>query len=424
MASTVTFAGMYNEWRLRIPRQASVSTGTTVNELSVLVIDGESTFARAVVLCLSAVPAVRVHVLSRSNRAPLRFSRRLASFHTWDGIHSPSASQECARIAQRVGADLCLAADDAAIKFLACEREHLPVGCAPVPLLASLDVVSDKWEFACFLDAHKFPQPATTLCSTGPAAEERIRALRFPALIKPRIGGNGIGIRQFNDPNTLLSYLFDYPDAWDRNILQTVIAGRDIDCSVLCEHGRVLAYTIQRGFTRADSFQPPGGIEFVDDPRVLSIVSNLMAVLEWNGIAHVDLRDEEGSSQVKVLEVNPRFWGSVLGSLHAGVNFPYLACLAGMDQPFLAPKFHSCRYVAGATAVRQWMRGQFGAKRVGFRFSDTVFRYVMTDPWPTLAELFLKATAHLTAAVQRIAIGPARRNTKEAGRRSSAREET
>ena len=137
-------------------------------------------------------------------------------------------------------------------------------------------------------------------------------------------------------------------------------------------------------------FRPPCGIDFIEDHRVLGVVSELMNAIEWTGVAHLDLRIDELSGEITVIEANPRFWGSVIGSMHAGVNFPYLKCLVGMGQRFEVPRFRPCRYVSGGGAVQQWIRGRLGTKQAGFGFSDTAFRYVVADPWPTIAETRLR----------------------------------
>src|SRR3712207_9519956 len=49
-------------------------------------------------------------------------------------------------------------------------------------------------------------------------------------------------------------------------------------------------------------------------------------------------------SQVGVLEFNPRYWASLMGSLSVGVNFPYLHCLAGVGVPFSRPAYSKKRY--------------------------------------------------------------------------------
>jgi hypothetical protein len=138
------------------------------------------------------------------------------------------------------------------------------------------------------------------------------------------------------------------------------------------------------------AFRPPGGVEFVHDERVIGVVRELMAAVRWSGVAHVDLRYDSNTGAVNIIEVNPRFWGSVLASLHAGVNFPHLACLAALGRPFVAPDFRTCRYVAGSTALSYWKRGRFGRRSTGFAFTDTLFWYARYDLLPALIEPFQK----------------------------------
>jgi len=355
--------------------------------ISVLLLDGETTHAPAVAHCLTAVQGLTLHVLSSRPRVPLRFSRRTASFHTWDGCAAPGAGSVCDVLARRLGVDVCIAAGELAQEFLVREREHIGVPCIGVPSSDSLEKGRDKWRLATFLMAHRLPHPHTVLCSAY-GGGWRINEMRFPVLVKPRLGGNGIGIRRFDDAGALSQHL-SVAGPWDKTIVQTLLDGFDIDCSVLCDRGEVLAYTIQRGFLGASGFRPPGGIEFVDDERVIGIVRKMMAALSWSGVAHVDLRYDSRANQLNVIEINPRFWGSVLGSLHAGVNFPYLACQAALGRPFVTPDFRRCRYVAGATALSYWSRGRISTRSTGFSFSDTAFWYVRHDPWPMLVETFI-----------------------------------
>ena len=364
-----------------------------MKDLSVLLIDGESSFSLSVARCLNA-SGVRLHVLSTSATVPLRFSRHCSTFHVWNGCDRDGADGELVRIARQLGVDICLGAGLPAIQFLSQHAGRLRLRVAPVPHPYDLNITADKWAFASFLKRCRLPHPDTILAAAllaeDGARHDRLGELRFPVLLKPRGGSNGIGITRFETPDPLLRRLRDNPQLLDRHIVQSLIPGHDIDCSVLCDNGRVLAYTIQRASGDiTTSFRPARRIEFVEDHRVLEVVSALMTSIGWTGVAHVDLRIDARTDEVTLIEVNPRFWGSVLGSLHAGVNFPHLACLAGMGQPFDVPRFRPCRYVSGAGAIEQWLRGRFATKQAGFGVSDTVFRYVLTDPLPTVAETLL-----------------------------------
>ena len=50
----------------------------------------------------------------------------------------------------------------------------------------------------------------------------------------------------------------------------------------------------------------------------------LLKSLKWYGIAMVEFKLDEKDNTPKVMEVNPRFWGSLPLAVHSGVDFPYL----------------------------------------------------------------------------------------------------
>lgn len=132
----------------------------------------------------------------------------------------------------------------------------------------------------------------------------------------------GAGIVFFTNQAELEQFLRNQEDSADF-IIQEFIQCYDLSCSVLCRNGEILAYTIQRGVIPGrERFQPPAGIEFVHQEQVIKNVKRLMQALKWSGIVNIDFIYDENDKQAKILEVNPRYWQSLLGSLFAGVNFP------------------------------------------------------------------------------------------------------
>jgi len=354
-----------------------------------LILDGESPYALNVARCLRAGGGVRTHVLSTRPRSVVRFSRAVDSLRIWDGVAHPGAAERFIELARELPVDLCLATDEAGVEFISRQGPRLGVPCVAVPTLPALQVALDKWELAGFLAAHGLPHPSTELITRGDASRSRIACLQWPLLLKPRSGGNGRGIRRCES----IEQLYDLADSahlWEATVAQSEVPGYDIDCSVLCRNGQVLAYTIQRGFIETAHFRPPVGIEFLHDERVIEVVRKLMAALRWSGVAHVDLRCDSRTDTINIIEVNPRFWGSVLGSVHAGVNFPHLACLSALGRPIAPACFRACRYVAGSAAWGSWRRGVFARSATGFAFTDTLFWYARHDPLPALIELFQK----------------------------------
>ncbi len=76
---------------------------------------------------------------------------------------------------------------------------------------------------------------------------------------------------------------------------------------------------------------PPGGgasscAESFYDLKLKQYGIRLLDHLKWHGVAMVEFRYDERDQDYKLLEVNPKFWGSLDLALAAGVDFPYFLC--------------------------------------------------------------------------------------------------
>ena len=59
------------------------------------------------------------------------------------------------------------------------------------------------------------------------------------------------------------------------------------------------------------------------DKALLNYGKKLLDALKWNGVAMVEFKLDSITGEFKLLEINPKFWGSLDLSLVSGVNFPY-----------------------------------------------------------------------------------------------------
>ena len=169
----------------------------------------------------------------------------------------------------------------------------------------------------------------------------------------------------------------------------------------------MLAHTIQRATSPAPNrFQPSRAVEFVAHDEVLRLVKRLMAALNWNGVAHVDLREDVSTGRVEIIEVNPRFWGSLLGSLHAGVNFPHLAALSALGVPHPEIVYRGCRYASGTFAVRAWLKTAMTGRASGVGLRETPFVHALADPGPHLVEMIDRCRAYAARSTGRAAAAP------------------
>ncbi|MFQ6672357.1 MAG: ATP-grasp domain-containing protein, partial [Candidatus Tectimicrobiota bacterium] len=64
--------------------------------------------------------------------------------------------------------------------------------------------------------------------------------------------------------------------------------------------------------------------ETVDRPDLRAFGVGLLEALGWQGVACIELLEDERDGVVKLMEINPRFWGTLALAIQAGVDFPYL----------------------------------------------------------------------------------------------------
>jgi predicted ATP-grasp superfamily ATP-dependent carboligase len=58
-------------------------------------------------------------------------------------------------------------------------------------------------------------------------------------------------------------------------------------------------------------------------PELRTLGERVLRELNWHGPAMVEFRRDDASGEYKLMEINPRFWGSLALSVAAGVDFPY-----------------------------------------------------------------------------------------------------
>jgi predicted ATP-grasp superfamily ATP-dependent carboligase len=69
---------------------------------------------------------------------------------------------------------------------------------------------------------------------------------------------------------------------------------------------------------------PASFVESVDRPDLVKMGETLLESMEFSGIAEVEFVIDSRDNTPKLMEVNPRFWGSLQGAISSGVDFPAL----------------------------------------------------------------------------------------------------
>lgn len=392
--------------------------------ISILIPDGESTLTGHVVHSLSADRSIDIHVLSKDPDSAIQFSRfvktfavydpkevgelqpgpevqgdteteELIRYHYYDASRSQHLIEAIRRRAKEVNATLLFPVDEHIVKVLSGHRDEIRafIQLAPLPDQEMFLTGIDKWKLAQFLKAHQVPHPTTVKYTAG-MSNEALQEIRFPVIIKPINLGNAQGIRSFETATELWEYL-QHQKLTHEYIIQPLITGYDIDCSVLCRDGKIVAYTIQKAIIHPKKkYRAAVGIEFLKNDRVLAVVDSMMKHLNWSGVAHIDLRYDQDDDQVKVIEINGRYWGSLLGSTGAGVNFPLLAVDVATGRSFGMPEFKMARYFMGKAPIPNMAKSLLTSRPV--RLRETSLFYTLRDPMPVVREVLRKFRRRLS----------------------------
>ena len=360
--------------------------------ISVLIPDGEHPLALRVMRSLGLTHRVTIDLMTSDRRPSYGFSRFCRRCHfTASSITGKDRCEAILKTIATARIDVLLPVSVQGIQLLAAERQSFSrqVALPPLPDSAALDTANDKITLCRFARRHGVPTPPFLVFPDEVPEPGALRRLAYPVLLKPPSLEGGRGFRLFHDPQTLANFLETSPavQTGPRYLLQSCLPGSDFGLNVLCRNGEILAFTVQKNvLSDSPPFGPAAGIHFVQDPQVLEIGRKLLSALRWNGVANLDMLRCAATGETMLLEMNPRYWGTLMGSVHAGVNFPYLACLAALGRPFPQTDYQPITYADKSVALKQALHMLAGRPLLtGFRFRNTALSTALTDPLPALA---------------------------------------
>ena len=351
------------------------------HKINILITDDYST-SRDVGLCLHTALAKKIQIYFLSERRfPLIRLSRFAKdvFIISDSKDINVYRDQITEIINRYNIHLIFPVSSKSISRVLRITDELSGRCLVIPLpeLKSFETANNKWRLYNFLDSQKISTPVSYRFNP----EFDFHRLSYPVLLKPFKGRGGKGIIKldtFPQNRQKLSSMVnrDY-------IIQEYVEGYDIDCSVLCKDGNVVAHTIQKPLDSRTNFAPKVyALSFINEQNVIDMVQRVMSKLQWNGVAHVDLRYDTKNQEFCILEINPRFWTSLLASLSVGVNFPYLLFKLAHGERLPLPKDVSGHYFS----LGAYLKGFFSKSKYS-DISSSNLKYHIMDPFFTLAKI-------------------------------------
>jgi predicted ATP-grasp superfamily ATP-dependent carboligase len=341
----------------------------------------------------------RVSVGERTRFAPALFSRYCSRrFLHPSPATSPDAFLDALEKELRVGGYDVVLAMEFDTQVLIARNRHRLEGMARFPF-ASADLatrVQDKGELASFASAHGVECPAT-FRPEGPGDVHAMASLLpYPLLIKPRFSSGGRGIVRVETPSQLRK---EYPNvhaAHPSPILQECLppGGAALGVGALMNFSSEPRATF--AYRRLREYPVGGGPstlrESVRDEALCRTTERLLSALGWTGVAMAEFKVDPRDGRPKLLEVNPRFWGSLHHAILSGVDFPHLLCRMAIDgdvppQGEYAVGVRSRSLIHGDLMhfVRNPERLHLHPRLLDFSIPDDLLS--ASDPWPVLGRV-------------------------------------
>lgn len=301
--------------------QPSVHNNMTSNYPAVLVLGVVPSLIWPVVRCLKLAGAAPI-VLAWHTLSPMRWSRDCRAYLTWPKLFKSNATldgsalQFVREVCLRHGIEQVLAADYDTTLLLARGAGAAGIPMALLPAAETVASLNDKWILSRLLERTGLPYPDSEYI--GAQAELLATRLAFPMITKPLDKWASVGFQIHRDRGALERTLADnrlsagYP-----LIAQAYVPGWDAGASFLAQRGRLVAYSLAQHRVR-------GARNYYADPCMRAYLERFVAATDYTGIGHIDARYDPARKQYRLLELNPRFWASVLYAAKAGLNFPDL----------------------------------------------------------------------------------------------------
>ncbi|MCF8273375.1 MAG: ATP-grasp domain-containing protein [Flavobacteriaceae bacterium] len=363
-----------------------------IKPISVLIPVGGNSLLMFVVHCLSQINNIKIYIISPNEQAEIKHSGKILNYTFFPNINNENNWIEgINKEIEKFKIDLVMPIDEDGIRNSIKYQAKLSTYSKLVllPSLQSFEIANNKGLLWKHMLEHHIECPKTFIYNKNQF--HSTDSLDFPLILKPLEGfGGGKGIYIFKNKEQLESY-YTENDITYPYLIQSYISGYDIDCSVLCEQGEILAYTIQKGtLVGISDFVPKIGLDFLHNDELLHTVKELMLSLNWSGLAHIDMRFDEKESNFKVIEINPRCWESIEGSEIAGVNFPYLHALKSLNYNFETPKYKHTKYLNLLGLKKTIRKNKLFVFNFNFILKYTPIKYFIKDPLPLFLILINK----------------------------------
>lgn len=185
------------------------------------------------------------------------------------------------------------------------------------------DIAQDKLKTMDVCMKKNIPCPIT-ITNINSLNDIKVSNIKYPIIIKPRVGYGAIGFKKLNSIEELESLITDKKINILDYVVQEYIPQTDLqyEAAMFIDNDNNVKTSLV--FSKNRWFPVEGGSSTlnitVDCPDIVETCTKLLQEIGWRGCADVDLIRDPRDGIAKVMEINPRVSGSVKICFEAGIN--------------------------------------------------------------------------------------------------------
>jgi len=354
--------------------------------------------------CLAAVRSLGRQGLDVTVGEERRISLAALSRHCHRAVAYPSPERDSDRFIawlrerlHREQYDVVMPVDQHTFHLFARHRDELEtLTKIPVAELSVFEDAHDKSKTFRAALAAKIPCPETHFLETRQDVVALGRRARFPLIVKPRIGSGSRAVTRVSNAGELTAawthihqkqpfpLVQEYIPPGGEALGVSALFNRDAVPRALFVHKRLREYPVGGG--------PSTLRESVIRPEAAELAVRLLQALRWYGVAMVEFKVDPRDGVPKLMEINPKLWGSLNLAIASGVDFPALWYRLAVDGD-VAPVFNYRAGVRGRLLLADALHfltnpDRFRLRPSFFRLGDPRTRgdiWDPSDPIPGLA---------------------------------------
>jgi len=208
-----------------------------------------------------------------------------------------------------------------------------------IPSRESMEIANNKEKTFRFAEKIGIPIPKTFYPQNMDEVDQAVKGLSFPVVVKASYGAGSRGVFYIDTAEKLFVFFGKYfstdGDKAGRTMVQELIRGPGCGFFSIFDKGEPKAIFMHK---RIREYPITGGPSTVAEsyyhPRLKELGLKILRELNWDGVAMVEFKQDQKDNEFKLMEINPKFWGSLNLAIASGVDFPYLYCLQSMGERY------------------------------------------------------------------------------------------